>query len=335
MKSALITGGLGFVGSHLVDELLADGYKVTIVDNLISNVAQPEEYAKNSTIILAPIEDTWQQLTPENGHQFSEIYHMASVVGPAGVLKHAGDIARSVIYSHEAVVNLALQHKARLILASTSEVYGHTRSFNENDPCIIPSKYTVRLEYAAAKLTSEISAINRALVTDLHVNVIRPFNISGARQLPEGGFVLPRFVVAALTGQPLTVFGDGRQVRAFTDVRDIVSGMRLAMASDHKSEVFNLGNAANELSIRSLAERVVAHIGSSAPIHHVDPKELFGPLYEEGFEKVPDATKANKMLNWFPKLTLEDTIEATVQHYRKHPELMESQDEAKVSLLGR
>lgn len=324
MKSVLVTGGLGFVGSHLVDELLQDGYQVTIVDNLISNVVAPERYQSRCKLLVAAIEDSWNELLPENGYQFSEIYHMASVVGPAGVLKWAGDIARSVIFSHEAVVNLALRHKARLILASTSEVYGHTRSFNENDPCIIPSKYTVRLEYAAAKLTSEISAVNRALVTDLHVNVIRPFNISGARQLPEGGFVLPRFVVAAMTGQPLTVFGDGKQVRAFTDVRDIVAGMRLAMASQQRSQVINLGNADNELSIRHLAERVVAHLQSSAPIHHVDPKELFGPLYEEGFEKVPDASKAERLLGWKPRFSLEDTIEATVQHYRAHPQLLET-----------
>lgn len=332
MKSALVTGGLGFVGSHLVDELLQDGYQVTIVDNLISNVVAPERYQSRCKLLVAAIEDSWNELLPENGYQFSEIYHMASVVGPAGVLKWAGDIARSVIFSHEAVVNLALRHKARLILASTSEVYGHTRSFNESDPCIIPSKYTVRLEYAAAKLTSEISAVNRALVTDLHVNVIRPFNISGARQLPEGGFVLPRFVVAAMTGQPLTVFGDGKQVRAFTDVRDIVAGMRLAMASQQRSQVINLGNAANELSIRHLAERVVAHLQSSAPIHHVDPKELFGPLYEEGFEKVPDASKAERLLGWKPRFSLEDTIEATVQHYRAHPQLLETSLQTPIAL---
>lgn len=327
MKSALVTGGLGFLGSHLIDSLLASGYQVTIVDSLISNVVTAADYPQCRTI-EAPIENVMDQLMPDKGARFDEIYHLASVVGPAGVLKWAGAIAKTVINSSEAVTELALAHKARLLLVSTSEVYGHAGNFHESDSCLIPSRFTVRLEYAVAKLTSEIAAVNRGLVTDLEVNIVRPFNIAGPRQLPGGGFVLPRFTIAALTQEPLTVFGDGTQVRAFTDVRDIVSGLRLVMASQFKSKVFNLGNPDNELAIIELARRVVKHTSSSSKIIHVDPKVLFGPLYEEGFDKVPVATTAKEMLGWTPLYSVEDTIQATREWFEARPHLLVPLDEA-------
>lgn len=326
MKKALVTGGLGFVGTHLVDRLLSEGFQVTIVDSLISNVMQPSDYEASCRVIVGAIEDVARDLFPP-AHRFDEIYHLASVVGPAGVLKHSGEIARQVVTSGEAVVELALAHKASLVEVSTSEVYGRAGTFRETDSCIIPGRFTVRLEYAVAKLTSEIAAINRARVTDLHVNIVRPFNIAGPRQLPGGGFVLPRFVIAALTGAPLTVFGTGQQVRAFTDVRDIVSGIVAVMRSSHRSRVFNLGNPANELSIMELAHRVRDVVGSRSPIINVDPKTLFGPLYEEGFDKVPEDTRAREDLSWKPRFTLEDTIRDTMNWYSERPHMLTSLDE--------
>lgn len=333
MKRALVTGGLGFVGTHLVDRLLSEGYEVTIVDSLISNVMQPQDYEASCHVIVGAIEDVAGTLQPP-AHRFDEIYHLASVVGPAGVLKHSGEIARQVVTSGEAVVELALAHKARLVEVSTSEVYGRAGTFRETDSCIIPGRFTVRLEYAVAKLTSEIAAINRARVTDLHVNIVRPFNIAGPRQLPSGGFVLPRFVIAALTGQPLTVFGTGQQVRAFTDVRDIVSGVLAVMRSTHRSRVFNLGNPANELSIMDLAHRVREVVGSRSPIVNVDPKTLFGPLYEEGFDKVPEDTRAREDLAWAPRFNLEATIRDTMKWYAERPHMLTCLDSENAGLVG-
>lgn len=331
MNRVLVTGGLGFVGSHLVERLLADGYAVTIVDSMISNVMQPSDYEGRCEVIVGAIEEVAHTL---HGHGFDEIYHLASVVGPAGVLKHSGEIARTVVTSGEAVIELALAHHARLVEVSTSEVYGRAGTFRETDNCIIPGRFTVRLEYAVAKLTSEIAAINRARVTDLHVNIVRPFNIAGPRQLPWGGFVLPRFVIAALTGEPLTVFGTGQQVRAFTDVRDIVSGVLAVMRSEHRSRIFNLGNPANELSITELAHRVRDVVGSRSPIINVDPKKLFGPLYEEGFDKVPEDARARADLGWEPKYDLNTTIRDTMNWYSERPEMLTSLDAPPAEVLA-
>jgi nucleoside-diphosphate-sugar epimerase len=321
MKSILITGGLGFVGSHLADALLLLGYQVTIVDNCQSNAVEPSYFAGRCETLLEKIETACGKLGTSSGRRFDEIYHLASIVGPAGVLDYAGDIARSVIESGDVAVALALDHGAKLLVASTSEVYGRTGHLSESLDCIISPDVTVRLEYAAAKLTSEIAVLNKAKVTDLKVNVIRPFNIAGPRQKPEGGFVLPRFVVAALQGQPLTVFGDGTQIRAFTDVRDIVAGLMATMRVDRTGMVLNLGNQANEISMLSLAQEVKRLSHSSSEIGLVDPKTLFGDLYEEGLERVPDASKAIRELNWQPAYTLEQTILDTIAFYRDSAEL--------------
>lgn len=323
MKTALITGGLGFVGSHLADTLLSQGYRVTIVDSLLSNVMAPDDYKDRCEVFTAPIEDVFQSLMPGAGRHFDEIYHLACVVGPAAVLDHAGDMTRSVVYSGEAVIDLAMAHRSSLLVTSTSEVYGRSGRLSEADDCIVPSTYTARLEYAVAKLATEVAAINRARVTDLQVNVVRPFNIAGPRQLPDGGFVLPRFVISALTGRPLTVFGDGTQIRAFTDVRDIVSGLIAVVRSGRTKEIFNIGNPANEISMLDLANRVNQIAGSNAEVSLVDPKTIFGPLYAEGFERVPIVNHALETLDWNPAFSMDLTIAETLEWYRKRPELLD------------
>ncbi len=323
MKRILVTGGLGFLGSHLVDALVAQGHSVTIVDSCISNVMQPADY-EHCEVIVQPIEHCGDRLSAENHPRFDEIYHLACVVGPAGVLLHAGDIAPTTIDGSETTVQLALSHSARLIVVSTSEIYGRGGRFAETDHAVVSSKYTIRLEYAVAELLTELSALNRARVTDLWVNVVRPFNIAGPRQLAAGGFVLPRFVIAALRGEPLTVFGTGKQVRAFTDPRDMVDGLLAVMASDQKSQVFNLGNPVNEISMEDLATRVKRLAQSSAEIVYLDGKEVFGPLFEDGIEKVPDAAKALDLLGWKPRFDLDATILDTLQWYRERPERLVS-----------
>lgn len=310
MQAVLVTGGLGFVGSHLVDALLMQGKQVTIVDNLSSNVMPPSHYPH---VIQGAIEECYTQLLDQ---PFHEIYHLASVVGPAGVLNYAGDMARSIVMSAEAVTQLALRHKSKLMLTSTSEVYGRSGALREQDGCRVSADYSVRLEYAVAKLTTEVAALNKAKVTDLHVNVVRPFNIAGPRQLPDGGFALPRFVTAALEERPLTIFGDGQQVRAFTDVRDIVSALMAVQQCPQKGLILNLGNPANEVRILELARMVKRLSHSAAPIQHVDPKELYGPLFEEGIERVPVIDEALKALEWRPRYAIEQTILDTIEYYR-------------------
>ena len=323
MRAVLVTGGLGFVGSHLVDALLAKGCRVTIVDSLASNAVPPEMFQDRCRVILGKIEEVHENLLSDV-ERFEEVYHLACQVGPAGVLQFAGDMFYSVGRTTDACMQLALRHGARLLSASTSEVYGRSGKLAEDLGCIVGPQYTVRLEYAAAKLTSEIALLNKARVSDLKVNVVRPFNISGPRQLPDGGFVLPRFVLAALTGAPLTVFEDGKQIRAFTDVRDIVSGLMAMMRCKETGLVLNLGNPKNEISILDLAKLVKKVAKSDSEIQHVDPKVLFGPLYEEGIERVPNVEKALKSLDWVPSFTIEQTIQDTLEYFRARPDLVEA-----------
>lgn len=323
MRNILITGGLGFVGSHLADSLIEDGCSVTIVDNLQSNVVPAEFFSGRCSVVVDSIESYAKQ-SDAGLPKFDEIYHLASMVGPAGVLQYAGEIAMSVIASGDCVTQMALRHGSRLILASTSEVYGRPGNLSEDIDCLVPANFTIRLEYAAAKLTSEIAALNKAKVAKLHVNIVRPFNIAGPRQLPDGGFVLPRFVVAALTGEPLTVFGDGTQIRAFTDVRDIVSGLKAMMRMENSGLVLNLGNPANEISIKKLADVVVAQSQSQSPIALVDPQTLFGSLYAEGTERVPNVSKALQLLDWKPRFSLEETVKDTLEFYRSRPDLLKA-----------
>ena len=156
----------------------------------------------------------------------------------------------------------------------------------------MPPQVTVRLEYAVGKLAAEISLVNTTRVTPLHATIVRPFNVAGPRQSGKGGFVLPRFISQALANQPLTVYGDGSMIRAFTHVQDIVRGTMLVMEKGRNGEAYNMGNPANKTSILDLAERVVRVTNSSSKISFVNPKELFGPLFEEANDKYPDADRA-------------------------------------------
>ncbi len=175
--------------------------------------------------------------------------------------------------------------------------------------------YTVRSEYAAGKMASEIAIVNKAKVEDLDYTIIRPFNVAGPRQKPDFGFVLPRFVIAALTGQPITVYGDGSSVRAFTDVRDICDVIYMLSLKD--GGIFNIGNPANKMSINDLAELVLRCVGETeSEIIYVDPKELHGELFEEVPDKIPCIDKIRDF-GWEPRYPLAETILDTIEYYRK------------------
>lgn len=307
----LITGGFGFVGTHLTEELLAQdpNADIHIVDNLTTNVQPPDEFLAS---IGNPSNVTHEQSTVRDfltttDREFDRIYHLASVVGPAGVLPYAGKIAGSIITDAALVADAAGTLGARLVDVSTSEIYGGGNS-KESDPKVITSEVSPRLEYAVGKLASEVALINQAKTTGLQAIIVRPFNIAGARQNPEGGFVMPRFCDAAIEGNDLTVFGKGTQVRAFTHVRDTATGIRLAMERGEYGEAYNIGNPDNAITIYALAQMVIEHAGSDSKITFVDPKEIYGKHYAEAKDKTPDADKAREELGWRPQFTIDDII---------------------------
>jgi nucleoside-diphosphate-sugar epimerase len=217
---------------------------------------------------------------------------------------------------------MAQRNGAKLVDVSTSEVYGGGQDgyCSEEFPKIVSAKTSARLEYAVGKLAAEVMIINLCTMGQLDAAIIRPFNVAGPRQSCRGGFVLPRFVTSALQHKALTVFGDGRQVRAFTHGRDVARGIVLAMERGRSGEVYNVGNPENRCSILELAQTVVALSGSRSAITFVDPKAIFGPLYEEANDKYPDATKTMRELGWKPEFSKRDIILETIRYFQRLPE---------------
>jgi UDP-glucose 4-epimerase len=314
MKRILVTGGFGFIGSTLVEQLLAKpDHAIHIVDDLSTSPLSVEDYL---TTLNRPSRLTFEITTvaeffsKEHAVIFDEIYHLASPVGPAGVLQHAGNMVRDVVRDAYLIIDYCLKHGSKLLDVSTSEIYGGGQSgyCPESTPKIVPANTTVRLEYAIAKLAAETAIINTCRAKGLRATMVRPFNVAGQRQSPRGGFVLPRFIQQAVANQPMTVFGDGRAIRAFTNVKDMAAGILLAMECGKSGEAYNVGNPANKTTILELARMVKSVLNSSSEIVFVDPKKIYGPLYEEANDKFPDAEKAKSELGWKPLYDIAGTI---------------------------
>lgn len=326
----LVTGGFGFLGGHLLDLLLADPEAtVVVVDNLSTSPLPLERlldelgHPRRLQYCVSDVEDFCRRWS---GPRFEEIYHLASVVGPAGVLPHAGRIAASILRDTLAIADVALGCNARLVDVSTSEVYGGGQQgfCSETMAKIVPAAASARVEYAVGKLAAETAVLNLCRTQGLKVRIVRPFNVSGPRQSGKGGFVLPRFIAQAMTGADVTVFGDGMQVRAFTHVRDLVAGIVSAMRAGRDGELYNLGNPANRCAIGDLAQEVIAVVGSHSRIVHIDPKTIYGPLYEEANDKFPDAARAMTELGWIPRYGRRATIVETYEYMKALPqELLE------------
>lgn len=322
-RSVLITGGFGFVGSHLVERLLQDaGTRIHVVDNLVTSpidlgaFLQKLDDPSELSYDLMSIEDYCKK--GRTRPHFDEVYHLASIVGPVGVLEYAGRIVKQITEDAYRMMEVAGTDGARLCDVSTSEVYGGGRDgyCAEGDSKIIPPVVSVRLEYAVAKLACEVALMNTARVSDLFSVIVRPFNIAGPRQSPKGGFVLPRFIGQALSGAPLTVYGTGKSIRAFTHVADVSDGVVRALRNGRAGEVYNIGNPANKVHVLELAERVIRISGSRSRTEFVDPKAIFGPLFEEANDKYPDSDKAVRELGWRPRFDLDEIIRETLEYIR-------------------
>ncbi len=291
MNLALVTGGKGFIGSHLVERLLRDGWAVTVVDDGRSGTTEVEgaEYIRHSVRGAGRL-----------GWAVDAVFHLAGPVGPVGVLEHAGRIVPDIVADAQVVRDIALRCDAPLVYVSTSEVYGlQQQPMTEQAPRIIAAGHSARQEYAVAKLAAETMLLN---TRGLDVRIIRPFNVAGPRQREEGGFVLPRFIRQAKAGEPLTVYTPGTQRRAFTHVVEVADAIVRAEERGRPGEVYNLGNPANECSIWELARDVCHYLRSPSVVDEVDPRDLWGPAFHEAPDKVPDITKAINELGWSPRI---------------------------------
>ncbi len=317
----LMTGGFGFLGGHVIEQLLAEGVgHIHVVDNLSSN---PVPLAVLTSDLGDDPRLSWDITTvadylDASPEPFDVVMHLASVVGPAGVLKHGGRIVSSIVDDSYRLADYALATGARLVDVSTSEVYGGGRDglCREDDPKIVPSETSFRLEYAVGKLAAETALINLHAKSGLDVVIIRPFNIAGPRQSGEGGFVLPRFLAQARLGLPLTVFGSGHARRAFSHVSDLADGVIRVGRAGRPGTAYNLGNHDNVITVGGLAELVLSVTGSSSEIQLVDPKLVYGEHFVEANDKFPESGRAISELGWQPRHDVETVVRDTWDYMR-------------------
>ncbi len=317
MVKALITGGAGFVGSHLAEYLLSHGHDVVVIDDLstgrIRNLAHIQHHPKLQIVI----EDIRNSLVLDRlVSECDIIYHLAAVLGVQKILKEPIHTIEVNIGGTEAVLKTARRYHKKVLIASTSEVYGKGTKFpfEEEDDSVIGATSKTRWAYAATKAVDEFLALAYHQETDLPVTIFRLFNTVGARQTGQYGMVLPRFVGWALKGEPLQVYGEGNQTRCFGNVGDIVDAIyKLSQEPRAIGGVFNIGST-EEISIKGLAERVIARAGSPSKIQFIP----YDQAYEKGFEdfvrRVPSIDKIMQIIEWKPTTPLDTTIDQIIEY---------------------
>jgi len=312
---ALITGGAGFIGSHLADHLLDRGDQVVLLDDLSTGRVTNIEHLNDRTgaeFVLGSILDT--ELVDEAVARVDAVFHLAAAVGVNLIVEKPLESLMTNIRGTETVIEMAHKYDKRLLVMSTSEIYGKNTSdsLSEDDDRILGSPLKSRWSYSEAKAIDEILAYTYWREKGLETVIIRLFNTVGPRQTGSYGMVIPRFVGQALRNEPITVFGDGNQTRCFCHVGDVVEG--LVALSEHPEafgKVFNLGGG-EEVSIRELAERVIELTGSQSSLEFIP----YDTAYEAGFEdmerRVPNTTRAMQLVGFEPSASLDDIIRSVI-----------------------
>jgi len=317
---ALITGGSGFIGSHLADRLLSLGHEVLVLDDLSTGSIENITHLKSKPGFSYVIDTvTNEPLLAEMIDRCDVVYHLAAAVGVKLIVEQPVHTIETNVHGTEVVLKHANKKKKLVFIASTSEVYGKSADvpFREEADLVLGATAKHRWAYACSKMIDEFLALAYWKERKLPVVVVRLFNTVGPRQTGQYGMVLPTFVRQALAGQPITVFGDGKQSRSFTYVGDVVEAL-VTLATEPKAigGVYNIGNA-DEVSIRELADRVKAATGSSSEIQYIP----YDQAYEAGFEdmprRVPDIAKLAKLIGYAPKVGLDEIIQRVVKHFRE------------------
>jgi UDP-glucose 4-epimerase len=307
----IVTGGAGFIGSHLVERLLADGFRVAVVDDLSTGrLDNLQTVARDPCLMvdLAPVSQS--RALPRWMRQAHAVYHLAAAVGVELVVRAPIHVCRANLHETEAVLELAARRQVPVLLASTSEVYGRsTRAeFREEDDLIIGPPSHARWTYACSKLMDEFLAMAYAHERGLPVIVARIFNTVGPRQTGRYGMVLPRFIEAARNNAPLKVYGDGRQTRCFCWVLDTVEALvRLQRCAQARGQVFNVGST-EEISILQLARRVIRLLGSQSRVERVPYARAYAPGFEDLRRRRPRIAKLVRYTGFRPRTPLDEII---------------------------
>lgn len=318
----LVTGGAGFIGSHLVERLLGAGHQVTILDDLstgrFENIAavvdlEPVRFIKDSVLHEGLVDGLVREC--------HGVFHLASAVGVRLIMERPVETIESIVKGTAVVMQAAARYHKPVLLTSTSEVYGKSTNvpFREDGDRLEGPTTRHRWAYAAAKALDEFLALAHWKESRLPTVVVRLFNTVGPRQSGRYGMVLPNFVAAALRGDDLMVHGDGQQSRCFCHVADVVAALdRLMTCLPARGQVINVGNDA-EITILDLARRVVARTGSSARVKLIPYELAYGEGFEDMRRRVPSIEKVGALIGWRPAMNLDQIIDDIIADQRRHP----------------
>lgn len=320
----LITGGAGFIGSHLADRLLEMGDEVFVVDDLstgsLKNVEQHQDREKFHLVVDTILNEA---VMSELVFKCDQIYHLAAAVGVKLIMNRPVETLETNVKGTEMVLMLANRYRKKVLIASSSEVYGkvmdgeNTGLLLEDTDRLMGSTTKRRWAYACSKALDEFLALAYFEEKKLPVIIVRFFNTVGPRQIGQYGMVIPNFAQKALIGKPITVFGDGSQSRSFTYVIDVVDALIKLMAEPEAiGQVFNLGNT-EEVTIKDLALRIKEMTGSSSDIEYIPYEKAYGPGFEDMQRRCPDITKLKNLIHFEPKTDLKGIIKSVIDFYKK------------------
>lgn len=316
----LITGGAGFVGSHLADKLHREGHDITVIDDLstgrYSNVGHLEGKERFSLIIDTVLNES---LMEELIKDSDRVFHMASAVGVKLIMERPVQTIETIFRGTEVVLGFCARYRKRVLVPSTSEVYGKGTSvpFREDDDILKGSTSKHRWAYACAKELDEFLALAHWKESRLPVVVVRLFNTVGPRQTGQYGMVVPRFVQAAVKNEPIPVHGDGSQSRCFGHVFDVVEALtKLIETPECFGQVINIGND-EEITIKQLAEKAIEMTGSSSTIKFIPYEDAYGDGFEDMQRRVPSLEKSKRLIGYQPTRSLTDVINDVSAEFRK------------------
>lgn len=320
MKKALITGGAGFIGSYLSELLLANGWQVSVIDNLSTgskNNLKNCFASKNFSLIIDDILN--EKIMDKLISKSDVIFHLAAAVGVKLVIENPLNAIRTNIFGTETILKIATRYKKRVLITSTSEVYGKSRKlpFKENNELLIGPTTKSRWSYACSKALEEFSALAYYKKLGLPVIIVRLFNTIGPRQTGKYGMVVPTFITQAIKNKPITVFGSGRQTRCFIDVDEIVNAFILLVEHQQTfGKIINLGSN-KEISINKLAKLVINLTKSRSKIIHIPYQKAYGSSFEDMLRRIPNISKAKRLIGFSPKIKLEDSIKRIITEKKK------------------
>ncbi|HVO12508.1 MAG TPA: GDP-mannose 4,6-dehydratase [Vicinamibacteria bacterium] len=316
---ALVTGGAGFVGSHLAECLLDQGHEVHVIDNLSTGSIENIEPLKGHPRFHYLIDSILNEpVLAELVDRVDVVFHLAAAVGVRLIVESPVNTIETNVHGTEMVLKLANKKRKKVLITSTSEVYGKANAvpFREDGDLVMGPTSKGRWSYACSKAIDEFLALAYHKERRLPVVVARLFNTVGPRQTGRYGMVIPSFVKQALLGHPITVYGDGTQTRCFTYVSDVVSQL-LALAQEERAvgEVFNIGNDREEVTILDLARRVKAHAASPSEIVRVPYDEAYEAGFEDMARRVPDLGKLRALTGYVPRVGLDQIIERVIAYF--------------------